>query len=367
MRKTAVLFLCVLSSPPALAQVQDCAQYSGADRDACMQARFEPTPEQAAREREGRRATVAYHTRIAPMLAASEQPRELALAATLQRIADWSDDDAQAPAPGSATGRSVESRAGAWQREATAVADDDVIAWTLLLQDDAATRSEAAARWQALEPDNLAAWLAGNPTADALFAAAGRATHYDHHFYPRVRWIAEALRAHPPTAAEAQALMGSGPQATTAFDPNEFAVMAAMGIDMALAMPALGTLMDGCREAALAVARSRREDCRHVASLLLDDPDSVLMENVGIGLLDALARTDAERATAAERRRRFDWRMQQRMRLEMGGGASAGDDFLRLFGDPTIDNERELIQRLLREADVPLQPPADWVAPSPYG
>lgn len=321
-----------------------------------MQARFEPTPEQAAHMRESQRGIAAYHARIASQLAASGKPRELAFAATLQRFAD----EVQGSTTATTTASPASAQETQWLREAAAKAGDDVIAWTLLLQDDASSHRNAAAHWQALEPGNLAAWIAGDAASEALFDAVRRTTYYDGHMYPRVRWMAGTLRAHPPTAEEAKWLMAGDRPDAPPFDLEEFSAMAAFGIDMAVAMPALMPLTDGCRDEALQVTATRRDTCRHVAGLLLDKPRSLQAESIGIALLGELARNPAEQAAVAERRRQFDWRMQQFMQLMMKDAEPDNAAFLRLFNNPDIDNEIELTERLLREAGVPLQPPADW-------
>lgn len=321
-----------------------------------MQARFEPTAEQAAHMRESQRGIAAYHARIASQLAASGKPRELAFAATLQRFAD----EVQGSTTATTTASPASAQETQWLREAAAKAGDDVIAWTLLLQDDASSHRNAATHWQALEPDNLAAWLVGKVSSDALFEAARKTTHYNQHFYPRVRWMAAALRAHPPTTQEAKLLMAGGEPDARPFDLEEFSAMAALGIDMAVAMPVLRTLMDGCRGEALQSTAMRRDTCRHVAGLLLDKPRSRMAEMYGIGLLRELASNQAEQAASAERRRQFDWQTQQFMQLMMKDAEPDNGAFLRLFNNPDIDNEIELTERLLREAGVPLQPPADW-------
>lgn len=351
------LLLCMLCAMPVLAVAAPAA--STASAEACLQ---RPQAERAACIRHGR---AAYHARVASQLAASGQPRALALASTLQRIA------ALIRANPTATGQvpPPSAQAAQWWRQAAANAGDDVLAWTLLLQNDNDTdtrsQAEAARHWQALEPDNLAAWLAADLPTEALFEAARTTTHYNQHLYPRVRWITAALRAHPPTAAETRLLMAGDAPDPAPFNVEEFAAMAAFGIGMAVVVPGWAPLMDGCREPALQALPARREACRHVASVLLDEPRNLETELMGIGLLRQLARTPAEQATATERRRQLDWRVRQQMQLNMASVKSGNDVFLRLFDNPAIDNEQELVEQQLRQAGIPLQPPADWV-PQPW-
>lgn len=343
------------------AAVEACDARPAAERAPCVEAALAPTPEQAARLAAGQQWTHAYNSRIASALAASGAARELAFAATLQRVAGWS-AHAMAGAGDERRIAPSDPRVDAWWRDAAALAGDDVLAWTLLVQDDARMREQAATRWQTLEPDNLAAWLAGNPIAEALLAAAARATYYDSHFYPRVRWRVSALRAYPPSASEAQALLATRDSASAAFDPEEFAAIAAFASDMVVAMPVLQPLMHGCRGEALAATPTRRAECRHAADIMANRSDSMLAESVGIALLKETAESDGERAQAAQRRRRFDWQMYQRMDLDVDSQRGTGR-FLRLFRDPSLRNERDLTERMLREAGVPLDPPVGWTMP----
>lgn len=336
------------------ADLARCQRLAPQLREDCVEQLMQPSPEALARMELGRRTQSAYYSRIAERIAASGQPRELAFAATLRMIASLSGLAPDAP-------QAPDAQVRAWRRQALARGADDVLALTLLLQGDERMRELAAARWRALEPDNFAAWLAGNPTAEVLLPAAARSSRYDNYFYPRVRWMVNALRAHPPTASEAQAFLAASDPVPAAFDSEEFAVIAAISIDV-VAIPALLPLMQACRGEAQAATFSRRSECRRAAELMADRSDSLLSENVGIGMLGQLASSDAERTEALQRRRRFDWQMQQRIRVD-SGAQRPEQNFLRLFRDPSLVNERELTERMLREAGVPLDPPDGWQSP----
>ena len=343
------------------AAIDACHARAAPERDACLEKLLAPTPDEAARVLAGQQWTAAYSSRVARELAASGAARELAFAASLHR----------ASRPYTVTDRGIEPGrplpdplADAWWRQAAARAGNDVLAWTLLVQDEPRMREQAAARWQALEPDNLAAWLAGEPTVDRLLSAVVHATHYTSHLYQRLRWMAATLRAHPPSAAEARAWLAIPDGAPAAFDPEQFATIAAFGIDMAVATPALLPLMQACRAQGSAMTPTRRQQCRHVAGLMADRSDTQLAESIGIGLLKTLAGSDLERDEAARRRRHLEWQQFQRFILD-GGGQGQEQRFLKLFRDPSLRNERELTERMLREAGVPLEPHAGWTMPPP--
>lgn len=343
------------------AALESCATLPERERDACIGTLFAPDPAEAARMQAVQRATQAYHLRVSEALAARATARELALAAILRRLAAWSGVAAGGGDP-SAARLPPDARAQGWlaRSAAAAGAQDDVLLQTLLVAADAddhgGVRARAAARWQALEPDNLAAWLAGDQPGQAL-AESMRITRHDSHFYPRARLVAAALAAFPPTPGERAALLP--PDARK--DDAELAVIAALGIDLAVAIPAFQGVMQPCGDPASAATAGRREACRQVAQVLVARSDSVLAESVGIGMLDRLAVTPAEQAEVRSLRRGFDWRMQQRIPLDGGDGTS----FLRLFRDPTVRDERELAARMLREAGIPPEPPPGWQPPRP--
>lgn len=346
--------------PDMQAALESCAPLPARERDACIEALFAPGPQEAARMQAAQRATHAYHLRVSEALAARATARDLALAAILRRMALWSEAAADGRDP-STIGVRADARAQVWLARAEAAAGgQDALLQTLLVAADednrGGVRARAAARWQALEPDNLAAWLAGNE-AGVMLAALPRATRYDGHLYPRVRLIADALAAFPPTDDERAALLP--PDARV--DDAQLAVIAALGIDLAVAMPAFNGLTQQCRDPALAATPGRREACRHVAQGLVSS-DTLLAESVGIGMLDRLAATPAEQAEARRLRRGFDWRMQQRIALDGEDGAN----FIRLFRDPSVRDERELTGRMLREAGIPREPPPGWQPPRPH-
>lgn len=327
-----------------------------------------PAPEPAVAqpdeaEMQAMRATEAYYARIAPQLAASGRPRELALAAVLLQIAttDWPEGvppDGDAPSQPSPR----DPRIDQWQQLASARAGKDVLANALLMQadtpGDARLRAGAADHWRKLEPDNFAplAFLAG--PADALLAAARGTSRFDLHLYDQVRWMRAALIAHPPTAAETAGQL-NGEQVPL----DEAATIAAMAIATAIAIPPLKPIFDACSNGALTATPTRRADCRHVADLMADHSDSQVGQFVGIGLLKNLATTAQQQADAAARRRSMDWRMQQWGKLSSEQPRGGSPQFTRLLGDPSIDSEQALVARLLTDAGIPLEPPPDWQPP----
>lgn len=305
----------------------------------------------------------AWYTRSAQELAATGKAREQAFAALLLEAANWKPpmdaqaDDGRPSQPAPSDPRIARRRA-----LAAAHAGNDVIANALLVSSmDESVRRQAAARWRASEPDNLAPLLWQGLDGDALLTAARGSTRFDLHYFEKLRWMQRALLSHPPTPAEL-AVLNQGSEAPVA----EIATMTAMGIDTAIMMPGLKPLSAVCKKDAIAGSMQRSEDCRQLGLLLRDHSDTQLGVTLGFGLLSRLASTPAEQADADAHRRDFDWRMQQWLALTAKQPRDGIPDFLRLFNDPSITSEPRMINRLLQENGIPLQPPAGW-QPQPYG
>lgn len=319
------------------------------------------SPQEAAQLQAAQEASAAYHARIAAELAATGQPRELAFAAALRPLADRT--PSQGAVPGGDTPSQAipqDPREARWRQLASARAGSDVLANILLLQGDpstgAATREQALERWQRLEPDNLAPRLfAGD--AEAWLPQAGAYARLDMHYYERLRWIQAELVAHPPRAVE-RAMFGGANMA-----PDEAAAIGAAGILAAVALPGLRTLTEACRGDALDATPTRRADCRHVGRVAADTADTSMGISIGIGLLEATAANPAQRAEAQALRRRQDWQMIQWNRAATSQPDDGAAQFVRLLRDPAVRGERDLVERVLAEAGIALDPPAGWEMP----
>lgn len=340
---------------PLAAAAAACAGATREHAEACIEAALAPSPEQLAKMELARRTHSAYYRRVAERLAASGQPRELAFAATLAGIAAWSPELIERSPP-------PDPEKGTWRQRALEAAGNDVLALTLLANTAGGERGPvgvaAIARWQALEPDNLAPLLAGQVGAERVLQPAIPLARYDNYFYPRVRWITEMLVRHPPTADELRVMLDAPPGAPGPQNWDEAVAISAIGIDMAVAMPGF-QVFESCRGDALRLD-GRRDQCRRLAQLLSDASDSVAMENIGIGLLLRTAQTPAERASAEERRQQMDWRIYQFVTLERRLGPT---EFIRLLRDPGVPNERELSRRLFAAHGVSFDPPPGWRRP----
>jgi hypothetical protein len=176
------------------------------------------------------------------------------------------------------------------------------------------------------------------------------------HYYEQLRWIQAALAAHPPRANE-RAMFGGADVA-----PEEAAAIGAAGIMAAVALPGLRTLTEACRDA-LDAAPTRRADCGHVGRVAADTADTSLGTSIGISLLQATAATPVQRADAQALLRRQDWPMLEWGRIAASQPDQGAAQFARLLRDPVVRSEQDLIERVLAEAGVPLDPPEGWQPP----
>lgn len=289
----------------------------------------------------------AYLHRVAAQLARSGSGRDLAFAAILVHLPPRD--------------QSAGNQARSWAQAALEQAGQDALAYQLLAsktpEAESELRAEAARRWLALEPRNLSALMQQAQGAQELLAAARDSRYADMHMYEGVRWMQSVLLRHLPTSRELQALDDNQP-----YTAEEGAAITAIGIWAAFALPGYRTLLDACKPEALAEAPTREADCRHVAHVLVERSSTLLDQGIGLGMQRRLARTPDERAAAQARRRQLDWLVHESAPLGMQDGATR---FVRLLADPSIHNEQQLMERLLKDAGRPLHPPPGWKLPVP--
>lgn len=292
-----------------------------------------------------------YQQRTAVLLAAGGEPRDLALAAILQELANV-DDQGRLAEDATTTG---------WRQAAADRAGTDVIANAMMMMGvhaSSALREQAAQRWAEAEPDNIAPLLLLDGGAEMALARARELRRFDLYMYDQVRWIQSALLRHPPSAAELPVLMdGRG-------TVEELAADSAMALWAAVAIPSLQPLHYACGDgAALRALPSRAADCTHIARVLVGFSDTGLGRMIGIGMLERLAGNASERAEAQVLRRRMNWQMLEWGRIAASQERGGVPQFVRLLADPQVRTEQDLIERILAEAGVPLDPPAGWQPP----
>ena len=304
----------------------------------------------------------AYTMRLAGRFEQTDDARAQAFAAVLRGNEMLASRDA--PPAGDVPSMRVpaDGPSRARLQAAAAKAGGDVIANQLLIAaaraDAAGLRTEAARRWQAADPGNAMPLLYMDLPAETLLVEARRATHADPRMYDLVRWMMSAMLRHPPTPEE-QALLAE----EEAFHVDEHAAISAMALWAAVIAPGYSGLMQSCRGEALRAAPTRHGDCRHVATLLAGPVGSAADQGIGLAMLRELAGSAAERSEVEARQRKLYWQMMEWGRVSMAQPRDGAAQFVRLLGDEGIRTEQQLVERVLQEAGVPLDPPAGWSPP----
>ncbi len=292
----------------------------------------------------------AYTASLAGRLADSGDARNLALAAWLRDLRQAA--PAAGPAPPVA-----DAQARAWRGLAFQRAGTDPVALALLSGAAAAAPddpvpAQALARWRQLEPSNLVPALLAGVQGAELIAAAGHARSAHGHAVAQVRWIADAVRRHPPDAATLAVL---APDATGV---DGLAVMTGWSYLAGYALPDYGVLVDACRRTSAETAAA----CRNAATVL-QAGDTRQAEAVGLSLARDLAPTREARRAAEAARLRFDWQMFETGHLSGRAPAQQLGEYVRLLGNPALDTEAALNLEQLRLAGIPLDPPPGWRPP----
>lgn len=315
-------------------------------------------PEEMARAEAHR----AYTARMAEALALEGDARSLAFAAILRGFSNPG-PDAMEPMDGMPSQRvSRDEEATDWLGAAALLAGQDILANQLIIAaskaGDESQRRQAARRWLVADPGNLTPLLFMGLSPDELLSRARDMRWADARMYAAVRWMASAYRRHPPTAHEQSALGGGEP-----FAIDEFAALHAVGVWTAMALPGYQPVVQACRDNALGVTPSRVADCRHLASLLTGSRANALDQSIGLRMLSGLPGSDVDRIEIEARQRRIHWQMLQWGRAAQQQPRDGAEQFVRLLADPSIDTEQQLLERVLQEAGIPLEPPPGWTAP----
>lgn len=226
--------------------------------------------------------------------------------------------------------------------------------------------AEALARLLELEPDNLAHWMLaiglaraeGDDAAlAAAYAGAAASTRYDPRDGDFLRLLSagwKPIALHPSQRAELR-LLGLPEEAG--------GLIAALGVWLAIAMPALQPITDACIAAAQPTLLDR-DQCRNIARLMHTSPaSSEIMVRIGLRIAfehsdDAATKAALEAEWAAS-----EWRM-----------AKLTETTTRArwpYGDPVVNRalwrawqqepgEVAVNRAALLTLGKPLQPPADW-------
>lgn len=278
-----------------------------------------------------------YLRPLAKRLAASGDPRKLAIAANLWSVT--TDDPAD---------RNIDR----WRAQAfDAGADDPIVA--VLLQNDLRSvdgiARQARERWRASEPANLApAMLSGEPVED-LLASAGTFDRFSLHLPDLLSTIDSTLATVPPDEAQGALLRETGldlPSLSASYTLL-WGVMAA---------PSFSPLVAACKGDTRHATPTRNGNCRRLGRTLLAHSDTVVGELFGAALL----RHDDDAALRAEGEAwRRNWAWQSARLRELGEHATGDCTPAKMRATPGL-GEGDAMRACLRDAGIALEPPADW-------
>jgi len=304
-----------------------------------------------------------YWQRVAASLQQSTQLRERMFAANLLGLGVTIDEpSAQQASEKKPVSANPASLAAARALIAEAEHADDPLALSLATHaastfGDHALASRMAARWQAVEADNLVPRLYTSVPMANLLSGARDTSRYDTHGYDQVRLMASVFTRFPMTREE------TGSNSNPAYSNDALRAGAnAFGIWFAVSTPAFQALTNECKGPALEATPTRREDCLHVAKVMAGDPSDLLSKGLGISMLERAAITPEDIALATALRRNKEWQQPQYFAAFIQGKDEQEQisDMLRLLNTPGVGNEIQMMEAALREKGIPLTPPTDW-------
>jgi hypothetical protein len=227
---------------------------------------------------------------------------------------------------------------------------------------------EALARLLEVEPNNLSHWLIAIERARedddaalaAAFAGAAASTRFDPRDGDFVRLLADAwqpVAAHPSQVGETR---------SAGLPDSAGGILTAIGVWLAIAMPALQPLADAC-DPATPPALLRRDQCRHIGGLLHASPEtSELLASFGMQIAFA-ASEDAQAMAALEAEHvLFQWRKLKLHEVAAPSGRPGEDRVANaalVRAWQRAPGEVAAVRAMLSELGTLLIPPADWRPP----
>ena len=291
---------------------------------------------------------------MAEDLAVENGARSLALAARLRTMALEAEAYAMGREP---PFEIVDPKAARWLEQSERLSKDDAVAIALILpllrDTDPQCHADAVRRWRDAEPDNLVPLLMADLTEDALLAAARGTFRADGHFSEILRLVVQTVqrpRNGPVSDILERVVVSAGPG-------NRDTYAASLGSAVAgRSQPSFTALVRYCRDS----DDASRLQCRHAAEVLQGRGDTLLARMVGIGLLRDTAADDAQRAQAEAARRRQDWLSARNAELAARDLGDHSARFVRNLGASPVPNEIEILESVLLDSGIPLDPPAGW-------
>ncbi len=302
----------------------------------------------------------AYLWSLSEYLASTGSPRELALAAHVRAMAGVRDVRIVGGL------RLSDAATQRWLLAAERLGPRDPVVQILLRHrfsaaDRTNRHAQALQRWRDRDQGNLAPLLAaasedGGLSPDTILALAQGAVRAEFYFDDILRPMIWAARVQPPPLA----VLDSAADSPEAFGAQVGSTIWSVANDTGFA-----GLTAACIGPALNAEPQRRMQCRHVARLLAEESDTLLARGVGVRLRLHSETEEAPLRVAAVAYRRHHWQQQQWQTLQQREPQRYAREFARKLADDARSTEIGVVARLLADAGIALDPPADWVAPEP--
>ncbi|MGE4069792.1 MAG: hypothetical protein AB7E72_01290 [Lysobacterales bacterium] len=232
---------------------------------------------------------------------------------------------------------------------------------------DAVARERIAmtAHLQQLEPDNAVVWLGALPprgepgaipVAAELLAKAAAAKRFDTHFASSMQMLLKAFGRVPlpkdwPDTSSLPAYDG--------VSREDLPVIMAVGIASAMAMPYLVATQWWC--GGNADEHPWLDDCRKLATTMVEHSDSIVPRSLGLALQEQLHRPGTESAERTRtQRRELAWLVERGLQ-RVGPGQPVSFAQWRQFWTRPGANEISVARALVKAQNLPATPPDDFV------
>jgi len=236
-------------------------------------------------------------------------------------------------------------------------------------------RARLLQRLMAADPDNAEVLLTAYhdaiqrddaAAAERYWQAAAHATRYRARFNDIGLRMATTLRQvpAPPLDPALAAAMGEDVGLGRAATPKDVADIAVMAFAAAIAMPSLTPVTQRCRPQIGELPADERSVCKRIYTLMAADTSILIGPAIALPQLVRWADTDAERALARERLRRFAWVYENVMQLYQrpADARRLPDDHVDVF---LRDGELAAMHLQLQANGIAVEPPAGWQPENP--
>ncbi|MFT3790536.1 MAG: hypothetical protein QM741_05560 [Rudaea sp.] len=288
------------------------------------------------------------------------------------------DPDHPAASIDSANSASTDHAATLIARAATAAPNDVLVQWIALRQSERTTppgelMEPAFGRLQKLEPDNASVWTHGLMRASQQHGAAAieaaiqhmaASTRVDEHVADIMKALIAANRRYP--LPEEYFRLASANSSMAIVTPQSVPYVLAATVAIATALPAYQTLIAACKPTAdFQPAAARLDDCARIGRLMAANGDTLIANRIGFAVLRVTRRYCDDDVKLA---RAQDWLMEEYGRLASGDYVASSTQLVAQVDDRVATgSELEAMRRAVARANLPSEPPADWIDPrSPF-